>query len=214
MILRLALLFALAVLPGRGFAEDDRPGTFDFYVLALSWSPSYCASVGPGRSPLQCDSGLSFGFILHGLWPQHEEGYPAHCQSAEAKPSQRLVSSLLDIMPSEGLVRHQWRKHGQCSGLSAEDFFALSREVFEAVVIPEAYQDPDRRIQAPSWELEAAFLAANPDLRADMISLVCSAQGLREVRICFDKDKQPRSCPSLEARDCRRRDLTVLPVGG
>lgn len=212
MILGFALLIALAVLPGRAWAEADQPGRFDFYVLALSWSPSYCASVEPGRSPLQCDSGRPFGFVLHGLWPQYEEGYPEHCDSPEPGPSRYLISSLLDIMPSEGLIRHQWRKHGECSGLSAEHYFALSRALYESVDVPEAYREPESPLQTSSWDLEAAFLSANPDLSADMVSLVCSGEGLREVRICFDKDETPRACPSLERRDCRRGTLNVLPV--
>lgn len=213
MILRLALLLALAVFPGRVFATDDKPGAFDFYVLALSWSPSYCASVEPGRSPLQCDSGLPFGFVLHGLWPQYETGYPSHCDAEAMGPSRPMIRSLLDIMPSEGLVRHQWRKHGQCSGLTAEAFFALSRKIFDSVLIPEALLKPTKGFQTSSRDLEAAFLAVNPAISDDMISLVCSREGLREVRICFDKDGEPRACPSLERRDCRRGTLTVLPVG-
>ncbi len=209
---RLALLLALTALSGRAVAEQDRASDFDFYVLALSWSPSYCASVEPGRSPLQCDSGQSFAFVLHGLWPQYESGYPADCSSEERCPSAALVASLLDIMPSEGLVHHQWRKHGSCSGLSAEDYFALARAAFDSLSIPEAYSAPSNPLILSSWSLEAEFLADNPALADDAFSLVCRGSVLREIRVCLDQDLQPRACAELEERDCRRRSLTLPPV--
>jgi ribonuclease T2 len=53
-------------------------GQFDFYVLALSWSPGFCENSG-SRSR-QCDSGRGLGFVTHGLWPQNEQGYPSFCE--------------------------------------------------------------------------------------------------------------------------------------
>jgi ribonuclease T2 len=52
---------------------------FDFYVLALSWSPSYCASKGGDADPEQCGLAKPPGFTAHGLWPQFERGSPQNC---------------------------------------------------------------------------------------------------------------------------------------
>ncbi|EEX90586.1 ribonuclease T2 [Brucella ceti M644/93/1] len=124
-----AILLATGFSAAIGFSPakaDDRdggrPGDFDFYVLSLSWSPSYCASQGPRANQQQCGVRRPFGFVVHGLWPQNERGYPANCQvdnmrSRGSYVPRRIISSLSDIIPSAGLIAHQWRKHGSCSGL-------------------------------------------------------------------------------------------------
>ncbi len=208
----LALCVLLLGLPATVAAQESRDGESAYYVLALSWSPGYCASAKPGRSPFQCDSGMPFAFVLHGLWPQGETGRLAHCSTGEAGPSASLVRAMLDIMPSEGLIRHQWRKHGSCSGLSAEDFFALSRAAYEATRVPEAYQAPDQEFRASAAEVETAFLEANPGLREDSVSVVCRDGSLREVRLCLSLDLGYRSCPEIERNACRQKGLSVLPV--
>ncbi len=209
---RLVLLLLVLLSPGRALGEGEPAGDFDFYVLALSWSPSYCAATAPGRSPLQCDSGRSYGFILHGLWPQYERGYPSDCPTHEPGPSRALVRSLLDIMPSEGLVQHQWRKHGRCSGLTAEAYFALSREAFDRVRLPSLFDAPTGSRVLSTRDIEAAFLAANPEITEEGVSLVCRDGRLQEVRVCLDRDLKARDCTGLERRDCRRRALEIPPT--
>ena len=74
---------AKVVLAGPASAQDRRqnaPGDFDFYVLSLSWSPSFCEAArergNTGRSQqVQC-GGRPFSFVVHGLWPQYERGFP------------------------------------------------------------------------------------------------------------------------------------------
>src|SRR5205823_211721 len=52
-------------------------GQFDYYVLSLSWAPTYCQTHADDRA--EC-SGKGFGFVLHGLWPQYDNGgYPENC---------------------------------------------------------------------------------------------------------------------------------------
>ena len=70
------LLAGLLSLP----ASADQSGKFDFYVLALSWSPTYCLNEGRGRNDrTQCGGDKAHGFIVHGLWPQFDNGYPEYC---------------------------------------------------------------------------------------------------------------------------------------
>ncbi|MGR3711266.1 MAG: ribonuclease T2 family protein, partial [Alterinioella nitratireducens] len=71
------LIMALMLIAGAARAEGERAGAFDYYVLALSWTPTWCAIEGDGRGSPQCDPGQGFGFTLHGLWPQYEEGWPS-----------------------------------------------------------------------------------------------------------------------------------------
>lgn len=45
-----------------------------------------------------------------------------------------------DFMDSGGLAWPQWKKHGTCSGLSAKDYFEISRQAFLDVNIPDAFR--------------------------------------------------------------------------
>jgi ribonuclease T2 len=63
-----------------------------------------------------------------------------------------------------GLAWHQWRKHGVCSGLSSEDYYALSRLAYERVVRPDLLRRLDREVRLPARVIEEAFLEANPAL--------------------------------------------------
>ncbi|MEM9270774.1 MAG: ribonuclease T, partial [Pseudomonadota bacterium] len=130
----------LAILASAAVADGEKPGEFDYYVLALSWSPNWCALEGDARDAEQCDTEADFGWILHGLWPQYHQGWPAHCPSAERPPSRTMTSEMTDIMGSSGLAWYQWKKHGTCTGLSAPDYYALSREAYDRVTRPEVFR--------------------------------------------------------------------------
>jgi hypothetical protein len=71
----------LSTLPA--LAEGERAGDFDYYVLSLSWSPTWCALKGDAQGSPQCDRAL--GWVLHGLWPQHEDGWPSFCRTTAAR---------------------------------------------------------------------------------------------------------------------------------
>jgi ribonuclease T2 len=80
LLISLALVFISA---GCASAQDRRqnaPGEFDFYVLSLSWSPSFCEAASErgnsGRSQQAQCGGRPFSFVVHGLWPQYERGFP------------------------------------------------------------------------------------------------------------------------------------------
>ncbi len=98
-------------------AEGERAGVFDYYVMALSWSPSFCALEGTARGDPQC-AGAGRGFVLHGLWPQFEAGWPSYCPSAARNPSRAETAAMADIMGSGGLAWYQWKKHGRCSWMA------------------------------------------------------------------------------------------------
>ena len=185
---------------------------FDFYVLALSWSPSYCAAEGPDANRQQCGAGRPYGFIVHGLWPQFERGYPRDCRSGARDVPRSLVSSLYDIMPSAGLIRHEWRKHGTCSGLSQADYFAVLRKANERVVVPPRFRSLSGSLQISPTELENAFVQANPGLRRDALAVTCDGRYVREVRICLAKSLDFRSCPEIDRRGCRASRALMPPI--
>lgn len=212
----LAGLAALALLSGgAGAAESAHTaGKFDFYVLALSWSPSWCASGGDrAETSVQCSGPKPFGFVVHGLWPQYERGFPESCAVSVPGPGRGEVDAMLDLMPSPGLVRHQWRKHGTCSGLAASDFFKAVRTAAGRVTIPPAFTSPQAAAMVSPDAVEAAFIAANPGLPADAIAVTCDKRRLREVRVCLDRDlKGFRACGEVDRRSCRAPSVQMPAV--
>jgi ribonuclease T2 len=184
---------------------------FDFWVLSLSWSPSYCAIEGEDANRQQCGRTRKLGFVVHGLWPQYDSGWPEFCNSDEPeRVPDGLVRDYLDIIPSAGLIGHQWRKHGTCSGLDQRDYLATARSARERVTIPEAFAAPDQDISINPGDVEAAFIAANPGLEANGIAITCDDGFIEEARICMTKALEFQSCAEVDARACKAMDA-VMP---
>lgn len=203
-LLRCALVALAMAGLARPAAAEDRPGVFDYYVLALSWSPGWCETQGGGSA--QCAPDRRLGWILHGLWPQHERGYPRDCPSRRADPSRADTAAMTDIMGTSGLAWHEWQAHGRCTGLGAEDYFALSRRAYASVTRPPVLRALDEDVRLPAQVVERAFLDANPDLSADGVTVTCRDGRIREVRICLTRDLVPRECGPDVVRDCTATD--------
>lgn len=185
---------------------------FDFYVLSLSWSPSYCAAEGARADTVQCSGARPYAFVVHGLWPQYESGYPEFCDRSPEWVPQKLVDGMLDLMPSKRLIVNEWKKHGTCSGLSASDYFALVRDVRTRIAIPNVYVNPDSWQTLSPNAVEAAFRAANPGLESNAMAVTCDSRHLREVRICMTQDLKFRPCPEVDRKACRRQDVVLPPT--
>ncbi len=213
---------AFALIAGSASAQDKRqnePGQFDFYVLSLSWSPSFCESSrerAPDRAPDQQCTGKAYSFVVHGLWPQYESGYPEFCQVPAPRLHRAAVSSVLDLMPSPRLVFNQWGRHGTCSGLSPHAYFETLRKARAVVKIPPQYLEAAQPLSATPDEVEDAFVKANPGLTRAAISLSCDGkQRLGDVRICLTKDLRFRDCADLDRRACHREQVLLpAPHGG
>ena len=207
-----SIALALAVLLGAGAApaEGERAGAFDYYVLALSWSPSWCAIEGDARGAEQCARPM--GWSLHGLWPQNELGWPSWCRGAARDPSRRDTAAMADIMESGGLAWHQWKKHGRCSGLPGSDYLALSRAAYGAVARPALLRRLDAPVRLPARVVEEAFTEANPGLDPDMITITCRDGRVMEARICLTPDLSFRRCGADVLRDCAQEDALLDPV--
>jgi ribonuclease T2 len=206
------VLLMLLMLTGMARAEGAPAGVFDYYVLSLSWTPTWCAIEGDARGSDQCDAGQGHGFTLHGLWPQYARGWPSFCPTAERAPSRAMTGAMADIMGTSGLAWHQWRKHGVCSGLTAADYFALSREAYGRIARPAILRDLTRELRLPARVIEDAFLEVNPDLAPDMLTVTCRDGRVQEVRICLSRDLDPRTCGADVVRDCTLSDALFSPI--
>ncbi len=180
---------------------------FDFYVLALSWSPGFCDSVGGSHD--QCEPGKGLGFVVHGLWPQYERGFPSDCAGLR-NPSRMALERANGVFPDERLARYEWRKHGTCSGKSPSDYFADVSRARQAVTIPAAFVKPSGDQTFTPIDIERAFYDANPRLRPGMMAVGCRRNVFEEVRICMSKDlREFRACPEVVQHDCRQREISV-----
>lgn len=207
------MLFALLIaFAGPASADGEKAGDFDYYVLSLSWSPTWCALEGDRRAADQCDPRHDYGWTLHGLWPQHEAGWPSFCRTAARDPSRAMTAAMADIMGSSGLAWYQWRKHGRCSGLEAGAYFGAARAAYDAVTRPEVLRRLGRPVEISAAVVEAAFLRDNPGLTADGLTVTCKAGRIQEVRVCLTKDLEPRDCTGSVARDCALEDALFDPV--
>ncbi|WP_461427576.1 ribonuclease T2 family protein [Gymnodinialimonas sp.] len=193
-------------------ADGEPAGQFDYYVMALSWTPTWCVLEGDDRESPQCAADQGFGFTLHGLWPQFETGWPAYCPTVMRAPSRGMTGEMADIMGTSGLAWHQWRKHGVCSGLEARDYYALSRLAYASVERPDLLRRLDTEVRVPASVIEEAFLEVNPQLQPDMLTVTCRANRIQEVRICLTRDLEPRTCGADVIRDCSSPDALFSPM--
>jgi ribonuclease T2 len=215
-----AFLVLIVCAAAPAAAQDRRqnaPGAFDFYVLSLSWSPSFCAEAeergGRGNRSQQC-SGRPYSFVVHGLWPQYEAGYPEYCEQPAPRLPRNIMTSMLDLMPAPGLIYNEWDKHGTCAGLPAKAYFEAVRKARAAIKIPPEFLDlSEAKTVAPS-AIEDAFIKANPKLTNSAIAVTCNRTRLSEVRICLSKDLAFRSCDEVDRQACRRDEVNMPPVRG
>lgn len=215
---RFALWGALAALlsttPAAGQTRNEprgKVGEFDFYVLALSWSPEFCSDARSGSKQEQCGDGRRFAFVVHGLWPQYQKGWPQFCPTGAKVPS-ATIDRALPMMPSRGLIRHAWQKHGSCSGLPPEKYFSATREAFNTVRIPEMFRQPLAQITHTPAQVYEAFAKTNPDPGQAAFRLQCRGRYLSEVWVCMDKDLKLIACPKSLRANCRAPEIIARPV--
>ena len=204
-----------APTPTSGKRVKNTPGDFDFYVMSLSWSPDYCAGSNV-NDPQQCGLGKKLAFVLHGLWPQYNRGYPADCSIVKLpKDAQQKFPNLY---PSPKLYTHEWNKHGTCSGLTPAEYLTLSKTLKDSIAIPAAYRSPAKAFRTTVDELKAAFVSTNSTVSEDALAVQCSGSGryLQELRVCFSRDGQPIACSrevqNDAAKSCGRADFLVRNV--
>ena len=209
----LATLAAGVAARGHGHRDGSAPaaGNFDYYLMSLSWSPSFCLTHPEVTE--QCGN-QGYGFVLHGLWPQNSNGsWPQHCTTSDT-PDEATVARTLAFMPSRHLIEHEWETHGACTGLDPRAYFDRADHAFAAIKIPPALRAPQAPPALSASDLVDAFVAVNPGLDDGMLSVDChNGAQLSEVRICLDKDTlAPRACGGRVRNTCRVGNLTIPAV--
>jgi ribonuclease T2 len=211
------ILLLVSLMAGAVFAQGrDTPrgkaGEFDFYLLSLSWSPQYCSSPAGERDNAQCGGQRQYEFVLHGLWPQYERSWPQFCSTSQTL-SNAIVEKMMDVMPSRRLIRHEWEKHGVCTGLSAADYFGKARSAFAAVKIPASLRSPKLARTVAPQQIRDEVVAANPGLGKEAVTVGCSGRFLNEVRVCLTRDGKGRACSADVTRQaCRVPEIIIQPV--
>ena len=193
---------------GASGGGNDVAGRFDYYLMSLSWSPSFCET-HPNETS-QCNH-QGYGFVLHGLWPQNRNGsWPQHCRS-DGAPDAATIEHTLPFMPSRHLIEHEWETHGACTGLDPHGYFELADRAFASVKVPAELAAPQRPPALSAKEVVRDFVQANPGMGEDMISVSChDGFELTEVRVCLDKDSlAPQACGGRMRNTCRMGTLKI-----
>jgi ribonuclease T2 len=181
---------------------------FDYYLLSLSWAPEFCAQPGEAaKNPLECGQGK--GFVVHGLWPEVNQGKsPESCGAAKMVP-RSLVNDMLKYIPSASLIQHEWATHGTCSGLSQGDYFTKVMLARAAVQVPVQISSLGQTTTESPGEIEAQFAAANPSFPQGAVRTACQGGQLTELHVCFDKNLKALAC-TASAGECTSQTVTIL----
>ncbi|BAE51504.1 Ribonuclease I [Paramagnetospirillum magneticum AMB-1] len=174
--------------PARG-----QPGSFDYYLMSLSWAPSYCATTSGRANAQECGPGTSYGFVVHGLWPQYASGqWPQCCQAVAAVKPSAVLDRLSRVMIGSSLISHEWEKHGSCVTSQQDEYFGKIDQVVTALGL--APQVPGTGLD----RIKVSALKQNWAVPAQSITVQCKGRKLTEVRICLDKTLSPMPCPAKE----------------
>ena len=186
--------------------QDAQAGQFDYYVLSLSWAPTYCLTHADDGA--EC-SNKGYGFVLHGLWPQYNGGgYPENC-ATELPLTADAAARGRTIYPSERLMAHEWQAHGTCSGLSALDYFLLADRATAALQIPSALNAPDSEQFLTAGQIADLFHRANPQMPDGAMTVACSRANMSEIRVCLTKDLAVRACGQGVHNSCPKVPLRL-----
>jgi ribonuclease T2 len=183
--------------------QKGEPDKFDFYMMNLAWSPEFCSIAD--TSP-QCKAPRD-GFVLHGLWAQNNDGtYPVFCSE---RPGPVHPEVNLDLTPDLALLKHEWAKHGTCTKLSPEAFFASERKAYHSLLVPRMFMRIDHEIQMKPQEILDLFGKINPGFPPGSILLSCGNNRLTAIEACVGKDLKPLVCRGLPT--CQADVVKIAP---
>jgi ribonuclease T2 len=195
--MRLAITAALLALLLSPAQAQERTQ----FVLAISWQPAFCET-RPNKPECEsqtADRADASQFALHGLWPQPRSRDYCGVDEATVRTdedgdwnslpapelSADLWAELQVAMPGtqSGLERHEWIKHGTCYEGDAEEYFADSLAMLEAINDSEvaalfAGAIGQRVTQA---DVRAAFDATFGQGAGERVRLACVEDGNRRL---------------------------------
>jgi ribonuclease T2 len=183
---------------GKNRHSSDVPGDFDVYLLAQTWAPQFCCT----KSDRCTTVGWAFSakhLSLHGLWPAWSaprDGAPSptDCAVKAALAFEQLPREYIDLAPAftrwnpelhraevGPLAKHEWSKHGTCSGLSPQAYFDEALRAMRA--LPGERGTPRSVVAAVGGSVEAAKVRGEYAKRVAVKAgapypTVCSAQKL------------------------------------
>jgi ribonuclease T2 len=175
---------------------------YDFYILNLSWSPEFCFI-----HPTNPQCAAHTGFVVHGLWPQNNDGtYPEHCGSRPGPSTDAIFEGL---MPTASLAMHEWETHGTCTPYDADAYFGLIRRAYQSVEIPAEFTSTTRQTMEPPADIIGSFARINAGFPPGSIALSCGNNYLTAIEVCFDKSFNPIACSGI--RTCRANAVKITP---
>ncbi len=200
--------------------ETKKNLTATGYVLALSWSPTYCLQnqSKPGAKT-QCDPNdlKKYRFIIHGLWPNAPKKRLGFCKILPGESdyvSPKNIQKLFHFSPSASLIGHQWRKHGTCSGLKQDSYIEKTLAAYQRFRPPAFYQSLTKEKRIDAAQVKADFIDEYQKigLTNESVRVVCDGNHLREVRICTDLELNPVTCSGKSDFSCERKKLILPPA--
>ena len=215
-LVALSVLFVASYsFTGNGFARHKKSQSssntdFDYYLLTLSWAPEFCATNSSGRSSAECATNKHMGLVAHGLWPQYNDGkWPETC-AATQPVSSATVDHMMAIMPGSSLIQHEWAKHGTCSGLSTQDYFAAIEKLYTGLHVPDDFKKPANEVETNPSDIEEEFASANSAPKG-AFRVSCPRNEFSALEICLNKNLQYQACPDT-VKECRASKIEVRPV--
>src|SRR5271157_353605 len=185
-------------------------GDFDYFLLTLSWAPEFCATNPNGRTSAECAPSHHMGLVVHGLWPQYNNGkWPQDCATTPPVSSS-TVDHMMPIMPGSSLIQHEWAKHGTCSGLSTQDYFAAIEKLYTGLQVPDDFKKPSESAQTAPSNIEKEFASAN-SAPPEAFRVSCPQNEFSAVEVCLSKDLKYQACPTT-VKECKAGKIEVMPV--
>ena len=163
----------------------------DLYIIAMSHQPEFCFQ-HQKDGYAGCQHPIDYWkthLTIHGMWPEYKDGsWPSMCtrEPLNKEVIDELKEGLNVYWPNvkedlsdpehDEFWRHEWSKHGTCSGLSQKEYFLSALKY--------SLPTPDL-VQHGSAVDKAALLEAYGG--ADKVVAVCAGKGkfLSEVRSCL-----------------------------
>lgn len=190
--------------------SDASAGDFDYFLLTLSWAPEFCATNPSGRSSAECAPKQHMGLVVHGLWPQYDNGkWPQDCASTPPVSS-ATVQHMMPIMPGKQLIQHEWEKHGTCSGMAVQDYFGAIEKLYNGLEVPPEFKQPSSSAQTSPATIEQKFAKAN-NAPKGAFRISCPQNSFSAVEVCLSKELQYQACPNT-LKECRAPQIEVRPV--
>jgi len=193
----------LLISPLLLFAATARAQNFDYYVFALSWSPEFCFE-NPSNHTDECSANNQAGFVIHGLWPSLEHGRDPQGCSFTAFVRSDVPQGLRNLMPAN-IYRHEWEKHGICSGMSERDYFQKILSLYQSLKIPIRNTGQDQQISP--FALRQQFSQANPGWAMNSFLVQDKSNSLSGVEVCMSRTFAAMACP--KPGDTRNQPILV-----